>query len=215
MSFSRRITLAGLILPVHISTLGSRWGRFGDRRLQALRRGGGGGYVCDQGATLRPAPCVLQFEGRKRIAARRTPHLLSCTETTQEGFMTVYTGTTFQTCALRIWGVWVSMRDFQAATVTSWDLPPAVCFYKSDVGMARCSASVYQPSNTRLYPYHGVLTRTIQKKNNEYKRGRDHKQDRENHQGGDHFLDVIEAYRRHRREADPNPLVPACPDQLL
>jgi hypothetical protein len=25
--------------------------------------------------------------------------------------MTVYTGSTFQTCALRVWGVWVSMRD--------------------------------------------------------------------------------------------------------
>jgi hypothetical protein len=31
--------------------------------------------------------------------------------------MTVYTGRTFQTCALRVWGVWVSMRDFHAATV--------------------------------------------------------------------------------------------------
>jgi hypothetical protein len=31
--------------------------------------------------------------------------------------MTVYTGSTFQTCALRIWGIWVSMRDFRAATV--------------------------------------------------------------------------------------------------
>jgi hypothetical protein len=30
--------------------------------------------------------------------------------------MTVYTGRTFQTCALRVWGVWVSMRDFHAAT---------------------------------------------------------------------------------------------------
>jgi len=29
--------------------------------------------------------------------------------------MTVYTGRTFQTCALRVWGVWVSMRDFHAA----------------------------------------------------------------------------------------------------
>jgi len=25
--------------------------------------------------------------------------------------MTIYTGSTFQTCALRVWGVWVSMRD--------------------------------------------------------------------------------------------------------
>jgi hypothetical protein len=31
--------------------------------------------------------------------------------------MTVYNGSTFQTCALRVWGVWVSMRDFHAATV--------------------------------------------------------------------------------------------------
>jgi hypothetical protein len=31
--------------------------------------------------------------------------------------MTVYTGSTFQTCALRVWGIWVSMRDFHAATV--------------------------------------------------------------------------------------------------
>jgi hypothetical protein len=31
--------------------------------------------------------------------------------------MTVYTGRTFQTCALRVWGIWVSMRDFQAAGV--------------------------------------------------------------------------------------------------
>ena len=31
--------------------------------------------------------------------------------------MTVYTGRTFQTCALRVWGLWVSMRDFQRATV--------------------------------------------------------------------------------------------------
>jgi hypothetical protein len=33
--------------------------------------------------------------------------------------MTVYTGGTFQTCALRVWGIWVSMRDFHAATVRS------------------------------------------------------------------------------------------------
>jgi hypothetical protein len=33
--------------------------------------------------------------------------------------MTVYTGRTFQTCALRVWGIWVSMRDFHAATVRS------------------------------------------------------------------------------------------------
>ena len=38
--------------------------------------------------------------------------------------MTVYTGTTFQTCALRVWGVWVSMRDFHAAKVSNRDLPP-------------------------------------------------------------------------------------------
>jgi hypothetical protein len=39
--------------------------------------------------------------------------------------MTVYTGRTFQTCALRIWGIWVSMRDFQTATVRyNRDLPP-------------------------------------------------------------------------------------------
>ncbi len=25
--------------------------------------------------------------------------------------MTVYTGSTFQTCALKVWGLWVSMRD--------------------------------------------------------------------------------------------------------
>jgi len=31
--------------------------------------------------------------------------------------MTVYTGRTFQTCALRVWGIWVSMRDFHAATL--------------------------------------------------------------------------------------------------
>jgi hypothetical protein len=30
--------------------------------------------------------------------------------------MTVYTGRTFHACALRVWGVWVSMRDFHAAT---------------------------------------------------------------------------------------------------
>jgi hypothetical protein len=43
--------------------------------------------------------------------------------------MTVYTGRTFQTCALRVWGVWVSMRDFHAATVRyNRDLPPG--FYK-------------------------------------------------------------------------------------
>jgi hypothetical protein len=29
--------------------------------------------------------------------------------------MTVYAGRTFQTSALRVWGVWVSMRDFRAA----------------------------------------------------------------------------------------------------
>jgi hypothetical protein len=28
--------------------------------------------------------------------------------------MTVYTGRMFQTCALRAWGIWVSMRDFYA-----------------------------------------------------------------------------------------------------
>ena len=33
--------------------------------------------------------------------------------------MTVYTGRTFQTCALRVWGIWISMRDFHAATVRS------------------------------------------------------------------------------------------------
>lgn len=39
--------------------------------------------------------------------------------------MTVYTGSTFQTCALRVWGVWVSMRDFHAATLRyNRDLPP-------------------------------------------------------------------------------------------
>ena len=39
--------------------------------------------------------------------------------------MTVYTGKAFQTCALRICGVWVSMRDFHAATVRyNWELPP-------------------------------------------------------------------------------------------
>lgn len=31
--------------------------------------------------------------------------------------MTVYTGNTFQTCALRVWGIWVSMRDLHTATV--------------------------------------------------------------------------------------------------
>jgi hypothetical protein len=40
--------------------------------------------------------------------------------------MTVYTGRTFQTCALRVWGVWVSMRDLHAATVRyNRELPPA------------------------------------------------------------------------------------------
>jgi hypothetical protein len=40
--------------------------------------------------------------------------------------MTVYTGRTFQTCALRVWGVWVSMRDFHAATVRyNRDLRPS------------------------------------------------------------------------------------------
>jgi hypothetical protein len=29
--------------------------------------------------------------------------------------MTVYTGSTFQTCALRVWGLWVSMRDLNPA----------------------------------------------------------------------------------------------------
>jgi hypothetical protein len=39
--------------------------------------------------------------------------------------MTVYTGRTFQTCALRVWGVWVSMRDFHAATLRyNRDLSP-------------------------------------------------------------------------------------------
>lgn len=38
--------------------------------------------------------------------------------------MTVYTGGKFQTCALRVWGVWVSMRDFRVATVRyNRDLP--------------------------------------------------------------------------------------------
>jgi hypothetical protein len=45
--------------------------------------------------------------------------------------MTVYNGRTFQTCALRVWGVWVSMRDFHAATVTNRDLLPS--FIRSDV----------------------------------------------------------------------------------
>lgn len=40
--------------------------------------------------------------------------------------MTVYTGRTFQTCALRTWGVWVSMRDFHAATVRYKPGPTAV-----------------------------------------------------------------------------------------
>jgi hypothetical protein len=31
--------------------------------------------------------------------------------------MTVYTGRTFQSSALRVWGVWVSMRDFHAAMI--------------------------------------------------------------------------------------------------
>jgi hypothetical protein len=31
--------------------------------------------------------------------------------------MTVYTGSTFQTCALRVWGLWVSMRDLHKMTV--------------------------------------------------------------------------------------------------
>jgi len=31
--------------------------------------------------------------------------------------MTIYIGTTFQTCALRVWGIGVSMRDFQTAAV--------------------------------------------------------------------------------------------------
>jgi hypothetical protein len=31
--------------------------------------------------------------------------------------MTVYAGRTHQTSALKVWGVWVSMRDFHAATV--------------------------------------------------------------------------------------------------
>ena len=37
--------------------------------------------------------------------------------------MTVYTGSTFQTCALRVWGVWVSMRDFHAMVVRLKPLP--------------------------------------------------------------------------------------------
>jgi hypothetical protein len=35
--------------------------------------------------------------------------------------MTAYTGRTFQTFALKVWGVWVSMRDFHAAMVTNRD----------------------------------------------------------------------------------------------
>ena len=39
--------------------------------------------------------------------------------------MTVYIGSTFKTCALRAWGIWVSMRDFHAATLRhNWDLGP-------------------------------------------------------------------------------------------
>jgi hypothetical protein len=41
--------------------------------------------------------------------------------------MTVYTGRTLQSCALRVWGVWVSMRDFDAAAVRyNRDLPAGI-----------------------------------------------------------------------------------------
>jgi hypothetical protein len=43
--------------------------------------------------------------------------------------MTVYNGSTFQTCALRVWGVWVSMRDFHAATA-SRDLRWRECVHR-------------------------------------------------------------------------------------
>src|ERR1700739_3098815 len=63
--------------------------------------------------------------------------LLSHREATWEGFMTVYTGRTFQTCALRVWGIWVSMRDFHAATVKyKRDLPPLSPIYLATVKAA-------------------------------------------------------------------------------
>ena len=37
--------------------------------------------------------------------------------------MTVYTGSTLQTCALKVWGLWVSMRDFHAMVVRLKPLP--------------------------------------------------------------------------------------------
>jgi hypothetical protein len=57
--------------------------------------------------------------------------------------MTVYTGRTFQTCALRVWGIWVSMRDFHAATVRSDEArenQAALSFIKKSKweGRARC-----------------------------------------------------------------------------
>jgi hypothetical protein len=55
--------------------------------------------------------------------------------------MTVYTGKTFQTSALRVWGVWVSMRDFHAATVRcNRDLRPS--FIKISLGIAQSGAAV-------------------------------------------------------------------------
>jgi hypothetical protein len=56
--------------------------------------------------------------------------------------MTVYTGRTFQTCALRVWGVWVSMRDFHSATVRcNRDLPP---------GLIKIRLGIAQPGKPQL-----------------------------------------------------------------
>jgi hypothetical protein len=73
------------------------------------------------------APGVFQFESNQRIAARRTPRYSPAEKQFRRLFMTVYTGRTLQTCALRVWGVWVSMRDLHAATLRSnRDLPPGL-----------------------------------------------------------------------------------------
>ncbi len=60
----------------------------------------------------------------------------------------------------------------------------------------RVNDPMYHPSHARLGPRYEVLTGTIQKENNKHNRERAHKQDREHDQGGDHLLDVIEAYCR-------------------
>lgn len=48
-----------------------------------------------------------------------------------------------------------------------------------------------------------------------YKHTHAHKQDRKHDQGGNHLLDIIEAYRWHCGQADPNPPLPFCARQLV